>query len=214
MPKRCSYLALLAPVLLVAGCAGTANRGLESVHQPIVSRADYAFDLNTAGGRLAPGEGSRLAGWMESLRVGYGDRVSIDAPSPYDAGARADVAHVASRYGLLLADTAPVTATAVTPGTVRVVVTRMTAQVPHCPDYSRASEPDFGNHAWSNYGCAANANLAAMVANPEDLVRGRTGTGVNDPAIGTKAIDTFRKAPNTGAGELKTESTTQAVSGS
>ena len=30
----------------------------------------------------------------------------------------------------------------------------------------------------SNFGCAVNCNLAAMVANPEDLVHGREGTGV------------------------------------
>ena len=203
----------VAPVLLLTGCAGTVNRGVESVHQPVVSRTDYAFDVNTDGSRLAAGEAQRLAGWMETLRVGYGDSVSIDAPMAYDTAARADVARVVAHYGLLLADRAPVTTASVTPGTIRVVVSRMHAQVPHCPDYTRNSEPDFGNNAWSNYGCATNSNLAAMVAKPEDLIRGQPGTGVNDPAIGTKAIDAFRKAPNTGTGDLKTQSTTQGVTG-
>ena len=30
----------------------------------------------------------------------------------------------------------------------------------------------------SNFGCAVNGNLAAMVANPSDLVHGREGSGV------------------------------------
>ena len=35
-----SILASLLPALLLAGCMGTENRGLESVHQPVVSRSD------------------------------------------------------------------------------------------------------------------------------------------------------------------------------
>ena len=41
MFTRISILALAAPALLLGGCGGTMNRGLESVHQPIVSRTDY-----------------------------------------------------------------------------------------------------------------------------------------------------------------------------
>ena len=93
MLKRSILLAsALAPALLLGACGGTQNRGLESVHQPVVTRTDYVFDVNTNGSSLAPGEHSRLAGWMASLRLGYGDRVSIDDPSPYGSGARAEVA--------------------------------------------------------------------------------------------------------------------------
>ena len=50
----------------------------------------------------------------------------------------------------------------------------------------------------SNFGCAVNGNLAAMVANPEDLVHGREGSAVNDTLTATKAIDAYRKAEPTG----------------
>jgi len=46
-----------------------------------------------------------------------------------------------------------------------------------------------------------------MVANPADLVRGQPGADSNDNISSTKAIDTYRKAPTTGAGGLKSEST-------
>ena len=213
MPMRSSILAMLAPTLLLAGCGGTVNRGLESVHQPVVSRSDYAFDVNTGGDGLAPGEAQRLDGWLASLRLGYGDRVSIDSPGHVDAAARSAVARDVGRYGLLLSDNPPVMPAPVTPGTLRVVVSRMHAEVPGCPDHSRQGAPDFNNNTDSNYGCAINSNLAAMVARPEDLVRGQSGTDVVDPAVASKAIQTFRKAPNTGAGDLKTQSTTQAPSG-
>lgn len=207
MPHRSSFLALVAPALLLAGCGGTMNRGLESVHQPVVSRTDYVFDVNTTNQGLAPGEARRLDGWMASLGLGYGDRVAIDDPSPYDHASRDAIASTVAHYGLLLSDAAPVTAAPLTPGTVRVVISRMQAAVPNCPDFSRQQTPNLDEHTSSNHGCSINSNLAAMVARPEDLVRGQTGTEGSDPAIGTKAIQTFRKAPNTGAGDLKAETT-------
>ena len=55
----------------------------------------------------------------------------------------------------------------------------------------------------SNFGCSVNANLAAMIANPEDLVHGREGSGVNDALTATKAVETYRKAEPTGTKGLQ-----------
>lgn len=194
---------VIAPALFLGACAGTPNRGLESVHQPVVSRSDYVFDVNTSGNTLAPGEAQRLAGWMASLRLGYGDRVAIDDPNPYGGGIRDEVSGQIARYGLLLSDDAPVTGATVAPGTARIVVSRMKATVPGCPDYSRTAQPEFESNTSSNLGCAVNTNLAAMIANPADLVRGQPGAETNDTAISTRAIGTYRKATPTGNGGLK-----------
>jgi pilus assembly protein CpaD len=110
------------------------------------------------------------------------------------------VAAEAARHGLLVSDDVPITAAPIAPGTVRIVVSRARAYVPGCPDYSRMRQPDYQAHTSSNQGCAVNSNLAAMVASPTDLVRGDPGSGVYDAAIGTRAIDRFRKAEPTGAG--------------
>ncbi|HEX8553070.1 MAG TPA: CpaD family pilus assembly protein [Sphingomonas sp.] len=200
--------AVVAAPALLGGCttAGTQNRGLESVHQPVVARTDYALDLDAAGGTLSPGETERLDGWLAAMRLGYGDQVAVDAGAYRNDGAQAQVGGVVARYGLLLADRAPVTAASVTPGTVRVVVSRMRASVPGCPDYSRDPAHEYEGNTHSNYGCASNSNLAAMIANPGDLVRGQTG-GTTDPAAAFKAIETYRKAAPTGGTALKTEST-------
>jgi pilus assembly protein CpaD len=192
-------LASLAPALLLGGCMGTENHGIESVHQPVVERTDYAFDVATAGGALAPGEDERLAGWMAAMRLGYGDRVAIDDPSAYATRSRQQVAELVAPYGLLLNSDAPVTQAPVTPGTLRIVVSRTRASVPGCPDWSRDAVSDFGSNTSSNYGCAVNGNLTAMVANPADLVRGQTGRDTNDAASSYKAIDAYRKKAPTGA---------------
>lgn len=199
MVKRTLLLAAL-PAILLGGCSGTKNRGLESVHQPVVSRTDYSFDVGTGPAGLAPGEEQRLAGWMGSLRLGYGDSIAIDDPAGAGPAARGAVSRAAARFGLLVSGDAPVTGAPVTPGTMRVVVSRARARVPNCPDFSRDRQPDFEGNTWSNQGCAVNSNLAAMVANPLDLVRGEPGAQVYDAATGTRAIDEYRKAKPTGNG--------------
>ncbi len=209
MFKRTILIATaLAPALLLGACStGTQNRGLESVHQPVVVRSDYAFDVHTSRNGLAPGEAQRLAGWMSSLRLGYGDRVALDDPNPSNGRVRDDVSAQLAPYGLLLSDDAPITGSPVAPGMVRVVISRMKATVPGCPDFSRVSEPEFESNTSSNQGCAVNSNLAAMVASPIDLVRGQAGADANDPATSSKAINTYRKAAPTGSAPLKSEST-------
>lgn len=185
---------------------GTQNRGLESVHQPVVAHEDYALDLQTRGDRLAPGETQRLSGWFGSVRLGYGDRVAVDDGGNYARGARDDVAAVVARAGLLLSADAPVTAAPVAPGTVRVVISRLHASVPGCSDWSRDGGNEFDSNTSSNHGCAINSNLAVMIADPGDLVSGSGGSGLTDPRVNARAIDAYRKATPTGAGGGKVES--------
>jgi len=59
----------------------------------------------------------------------------------------------------------------------------------------------------ANFGCSVNSNLAAMVANPEDLVRGRDSAPVTDAVSAVRAIDMYRKQVPTGQGGLKDAST-------
>lgn len=201
---------LLAIGLTLAGCmggGGTVNQGLETVHQPVVSRIDYTLDLRASGGGLAPGESGRLSSWFNNLDLVYGDRVSIDDRSGYNIEARETVSAQAAAYGLLLGEGAPVTTGTLASDSVRVVVSRMTAAVPGCPDWSRDSHPEFEGATMSNFGCATSTNLAAMIANPEDLITGRKiGTG-NDSNVSTRAIGAYRAKPPTGAQDLKREDT-------
>ncbi len=202
MTKSLALLASAGLSLTLASCGGTQNRGLESVHQPVVDRAEYALDLATSGGELARGEQGRLIGWLDAMKLAYGDRVAVDDPEGSGSAARAEVGGVVAGYGLFVSDEAPITVTPVAPGAVRVVVSRMRAFVPGCPDWTRNSSINFDAHTSSNYGCANNTNLAAMIASPADLVRGRDGAPANDPALSFKAIDAYRKQPTTGGAGL------------
>jgi pilus assembly protein CpaD len=197
--------------LSLAACGGSDNRGLESVKQPVVSRQNFTLDVNTGPGGLSIPEQRRLVDWFETMNLKYGDRISID--DPLDSGAtREAVAAIAGRYGLLIADGAPVTEGFVDPGTARVVVTRSHASVPGCPDWSGQLGGQLNNSNAANFGCAVNSNIAAMVADPEHLLRGATGTGETVVMSSTKAIDSYRQRAPSGAGELAAPSSQSAGS--
>ena len=198
-----SKFLLIALGSALAGCntPDIPRQGVVSVNVPVVTSADYVFDAAAPGGALAAGEGDRLNGWFQGLAVGYGDTIYVD--SAYGAPARAQIASIAGRYGLLLAAGAPVTAGAPQPGSVRVVVARRRAVVPGCPNWSDRSQPDWDNKTSSNFGCAINSNLAAMVANPEDLLHGREGGSVTDTMTATRAVEMYRTKPPTGQGGLQ-----------
>ena len=125
------------------------------------------------------------------------------------------VAEVAGRYGMLVEQGAPVTAGAVAPGSVRVVVARRRAVVPNCPNWSRPSQPDFHNRTNSNFGCGVNSDLAMQVADPVDLIHGQSGNGTSDAVAAAKAVTLYRNGPLTGTGgTLKTvQDDTQQSSG-
>lgn len=204
--KMRTRIAILLLASALAGCttaqAGDdASRGLMPVNQPVVTRSDFAVDLAAPDGTLSPSEQARLDAWFTSLSLGYGDVVYVDGAYAY--GARTDVARVTGKYGLLVSPGAPVTAGAIQPGTVRVVVSRTRASVPDCPNWDRPPSPDFQNKQMSNYGCALGANMAAMVAHPGDLVHGREGEALVDGLTASKAIQSYRTAKPTGEKGLK-----------
>ena len=51
---------------------------------------------------------------------------------------------------------------------------------------------NYANATYPGFGCGVNGNLAAMVANPEDLITGQKGNGETVVMSSTKAIDSYR----------------------
>ena len=93
------------------------------------------------------------------------------------------------------------------PGTVRVVITRSLAQVPGCPDWSDKFASNLENATSDGFGCAVNSNFAAMVADPEHLLRGAEGTGETVVMSSTKAIQSYRDQEPSGNTDLSSVST-------
>lgn len=209
--KNIATWTVLALATSLAGCTGaaTSNTSLDSVHQPVVRNTIYQFDVAASNGELAPSEQGRLQGWLDAMGVRYGDRIAIEDPSVYGASAaQATVRSMVGRRGLLLSNDVPVTAGAVPQGHLRVIVSRASATVPGCPNWDSKFAVNIVNATSSNYGCASNSNLAAMVADPNDLIKGARSDRT-DPSAATRAIRTYREKPQTGAGDLNASSTSK-----
>lgn len=212
MHNRIIYrFASTALALAALSACGPVNRSFDTVKTPIVTSSQLSLDVPVYSGGLGSAGAKALDDWFASIRLGYSDRVTIDDPDALGSSERrAAVAEVVGRYGLLLDQTAPITRGSVAAGSIRVIVTRSEARVDNCPDWDRISQPELAASTMSNFGCATQSNLAAMIADPNDLVVGTAYAG-SDANTAVKAVDTWRKAKPTGAegllkGDLKMES--------
>lgn len=179
---KAKFIATAALAFCLAGCSSMgANTSMYSTNQPVVERTNYAIDVNLDGySGIADPERSRVTDWFDTLKLGFGDRIALDyGDGPASAAAKQQVAALAAEHGMVLVDTAPVTAGYIALGTARIVVTRSKASVPNCPNWEKPNDANFNSSNHPNYGCAVNSNMAAMVSDPEDLVRGRESTARN-----------------------------------
>lgn len=198
-------LVALATSLAACNVPDRPDTGVAAVNVPVVTTTDYVFEAAAPDGALAPGEADRLNGWFQGLGISYGDSIYVDGA--YADAARGQVASVAGQYGMMVSNGAPVTTGAVQPGMVRVVVSRRRASVPNCPNWSVPAQPNFDNRNMSNFGCGLNSNIAAMVADPEDLIHGRDGTATEDVNEAAKAVMFYRSTPPSGTKGLQSVST-------
>jgi pilus assembly protein CpaD len=106
-----------------------------------------------------------------------GDSYAVLAGGTADASAM--VREIASATG----GRAVVTVGGSPPGRVGIRLTRVRATVRGCPDWSDAGE-DFTNRPFSNFGCADAVNLAAHLADPNDLYAG----SANEAAYSQAAV--------------------------
>jgi pilus assembly protein CpaD len=136
------------------------------------------------------------------MDVRYGDRVSIDESATYGARpARDAVDELLRRRGMILSENAPITPGAIPAGHVRVIISRSEARVDGCPVWRGQSATDFTHATGSNYGCATNANMAAMIADPMDLVHGQSDR-TNDPLTASNAVNGYRGRASQNGGRI------------
>lgn len=190
------------------------NPSIYSVHQPIVQHTNFVLDLDASGDSLSPSERARLIGWFEGIELRYGDQIYVEEPRDYPSpGARADVGRVLGEYGMLMQNGAPISNGIVAPGTVRVIASRSTASVPSCPNWNDPKLAPTTNTS-ANFGCAMNSNVAAMVADPNDLIRGRQGSVDSSGRTAARAVRVYRERQPTGTQPLPTTSSGSSSGGS
>ncbi len=82
---------------------------------------------------------------------------------------------------------------------IRLAYPRLVARVPHrCGEWPAQASSDFGNDDYWNFGCATQANVAAMVDNPADLVA-PPALGAPDATRRAVVLQAYRKGEKTKA---------------
>lgn len=146
---------------------------------------------------LTPGETTSLASFLDDSDIVYGDHVFLETPpgNHLSTARQAAIRRVLARRGVLMT-TVPATRA---PGGERppagdemtVQLERYVVTPPNCPDWSKPPGGDPTNSVSSNFGCATEANLGMMVAEPRDLLAGRQpGPPDAEPAL--RAIRNYR----------------------
>jgi pilus assembly protein CpaD len=187
---------VLAVGLLLAGCTPEVSEWTPT-QAPKTPRVDYVrlqYDATFRPGsaELAGGEAARLNRFLNETQVSSEDHVYFAAGSD----GRLDL----SRIGRLTkivdqqgagARTLPPDA-GIAPNHVRVVVERYVVTPPNCPNWTSPAVGDHSNQTGSNFGCADATNLSLMVADPRDLVIGRSlGPAQGDAAVA--AVERYRQ---------------------
>ncbi|WP_308911469.1 CpaD family pilus assembly lipoprotein [Pseudokordiimonas caeni] len=134
-----------------------------------------------------------LGAFLDGIKAGYGDRLFLDgaaAASPDRIGAIADF--VRGR-GLEIQGFAAFGETPAS-GNLVLYVERHVVTPPSCNNWVDTKSDNQFNNTSSGFGCATNANLALMVADPADLVGGRKPDGTHPNPQATGRAKTHQQA--------------------
>ncbi len=188
MTRPSLFRICLALGLLVAGCTPSTSEWTPA-EAPKAPRVDYVrlqheAVFKPASPDFANGEASSLTSFLSEAGVTAEDHVYFEAASDDQLSLSriGRLAKVMERQGVGAQTLPP--AAGLAPDRVRVVVERYVVTPPNCPNWTGPAVGDHANQTSSNFGCSDATNFSLMVADPRDLVIGRTP----DPAQGDAAL--------------------------
>lgn len=147
---------------------------------------------------LSPGQEAALSALVDRWRDTGGGDVTIQAPRGAGPGYAQAALHVLAGLGVpvervRLVDYQPADAK---PAPLIVGFTSFQAVGPTCGQHWDNLTSTGSNKPYANFGCAQTANIAAMVANPRDLVTPRDMTAP-DATRRSVVLDKYRKGDTT-----------------
>ncbi|PHZ84873.1 CpaD family pilus assembly lipoprotein [Paremcibacter congregatus] len=175
--------------LVIAGCAGSSHYMDGDSHkrnEVQMVRIPHVITFGPTAHELSATEVARLDRFMMTSHVSYGDELSMDFPltrdgqlTEQDQERLTALTALLKKRGLHLAPN--VTPYGSSPGKhqARLLVSRYVVTPPHCGDWSQPSTDNFNNAPLKTFGCASQAQLGLMVANPRDLVVGNANNHPN-----------------------------------
>lgn len=213
---------LTASAMFTVSCAGGAFNGPEdaltvaethpiSVDSQVVT---LTIDVDGAVSDISDIDRARLRAFANSYLLNGHGPLTITAPS----GTSADLDGREATSGVRQAlNDAGVSWASLSGATYRVSdngdgdqlivsYTHYVATASRCGDWSGIRSRDYKNLRSPNYGCATQNNLAAMIADPRDLVAPAASTP-RDGVVAVRAIDLYRNGEDTASatGDIDTE---------
>jgi len=163
-----------------------------------VGKGTMKMQVPTTSAHLTPAQEDTVIRFAQQARRTEASQVVVSRPTGgAHAGAVAgQVAHLLAGEGI--PPRAIVGATYQGGGTAPVVVsfTRHFASSPECGDWSQSITETGHNEPHANFGCAQQHNIAALVADPQDLIVPRTATPP-DAMRRSKVISDYRDGSDT-----------------
>lgn len=177
-------------------------------HRITVTQSSERLELPVTAGDVAveSGERAQLRAFASGyLRYGHGALVlttpaggaNAEAASMVAADARRALVDAGVSYAAIAASTYD--ASASTDAPIVVSFARFEAEAPECaPLWEQDLAHQSNNQAWESFGCATQANLAALVEDPADLLNPRAETA-RDSGRRTTVMDAYRAGETTHA---------------
>jgi pilus assembly protein CpaD len=215
-------VALATLTALSAGCSttGTSDVDLRDYdfrqrHPILISNAPETLDMPVGmrGPALSPEIETAIRHYVAEYRADGTGAITIQTPTGSANEVAAASTGRAVHYALVRAGV-PRNRIQVAPYSVddrsqvaplRLSYLRVKAVVPHCGVWPDGSEANAANAGYYNFGCAQQQNLAAMVANPADLIRPRPLQPANG-ARRAKVITNYGKGEETKSNIMLIES--------
>lgn len=205
--------------VLATGCTGLWNTEKDNLsvaeeHPITVDSQVVTMTLPLSGSELSSLDKARLRAFAESyLNGGYGP-LTVMGPSGSSNDRNGQDRSAAVREFLheTGVDWSAINGAAYRAGDDRsselvLSYTHYVATASDCGVWTGLTARDYGNLRSPNFGCATQNNLAAMVADPHDLVEAQPSTAP-DAASRIRAINAYRQGEVTSSqtdGEIKTD---------
>ncbi len=195
-------LAVLAAT--VAGCEGM-NGGVDDVYEPSlhyqrfpiqVSKGKVQMKVPARSARLSAAHEDAVARFAQSANSHQASQVSVARPSGQTSAdaVAGRITQVLNAQGVPSANIRHTTYSG--HGPVIMSYSRYMAHTAECGDWSEDFGTSTNNGPYSDMGCTTQSNIAAMVANPKDLVQPRT---MDAPSATRRAevLNKYGKGQNT-----------------
>jgi pilus assembly protein CpaD len=175
---------VIAAALALSGCA--SNKAVRNAVTPTEAWTDKVkvesqpqiIRLGVHADGVSPNQAAAVADFVGQWMQVDGGLITVQAPVGASPRMVASVqAHLAAQGApLAMIDLASYDAAGDPAAPIVVAYDRFTVDTPRCGQNWESLTRTRNNEAFGNFGCAVTANIAAQIANPQDLMRPRTMT--------------------------------------